>query len=144
VMVQQASVVLLDEPTAALDPDQRLNFWKDLYTWAEGPSGPDACLMTTHHLAEVDGYCHRILLLDRGRIRFDGTVSELKDRAQGHTFWSHHPISDRPDASLLEMSWQALDQYAVLSERPHPPTSWQERPPSLFDGYMLALRGRRR
>jgi len=144
VFVQTASSVLIDEPTASLDPTQRVEFWQDLYTWPQNPAGPTAYLITTHHLSEVDGYCQRVILLDRGRVRFDGAVADLKERARGRTFWSDRPIPDRSDVSLFELSWSDGDGYRVLSERPHPLPSWQHRLPTLWDGYLFELRGRSR
>ena len=142
--VQGANVVLLDEPTATLDPRQRLAFWQDMYTWSKQADGPKAYLIATHHLAEVDGYCQRVLVIDRGRTRFEGSVAHLKSRAQSHTYWSQESLSSPNEGAWLEYAWSLADGYAILSDRPHPPSEWKPRTPSLWDGYVMALRGRAR
>ena len=142
VFVRNAKIVLMDEPTANLDPNQRLAFWQDLYRLRNNPESPETYLIATHHLDEVDSYCHRVVLLDRGRVRFDGTVAQLKERAQDHTFWSPAPLSERRDGPLLELSWKDGNRYAIVSERHAPRPDWTPRRPSLWDGYLIALKGR--
>jgi ABC-2 type transport system ATP-binding protein len=142
VFVQNSRVVLLDEPTADLDPRQRLQFWQDLYRWSEHPKSPQGYLITTHHLSEVEHYCQHVLVLDRGRVRFDGTALELLAQAQGHTFWSESPIASSNDAPIFEVSWQLGRRHAILSERSSPEVGWVVRPPTLSDGYLMTLRGR--
>jgi ABC-type multidrug transport system ATPase subunit len=56
-------LLLLDEPTASLDPTARLAFWSRLVA---GRDGGRTVLVATHDLAEVATYCDRVILLDRG------------------------------------------------------------------------------
>src|SRR5918998_1309472 len=61
-------LLLLDEPTANLDPTARLAFWSRLVAWRDG--GPTA-LVATHDLAEGATYCDRVVFLDRGHLLAD-------------------------------------------------------------------------
>ena len=70
-------VVLLDEPTAALDPRQRLLLW-DLLAAVRERSG--AVVFTTQNLEEVI-HADRLLILHEGRCAFSGTVAEFARRA---------------------------------------------------------------
>jgi ABC-type multidrug transport system ATPase subunit len=69
-------LLLLDEPTASLDPTARLAFWNRLVAWRDGGS---TVLVATHDLAEVATYCDRVILLDRGHILADDAPRALID-----------------------------------------------------------------
>ncbi len=71
------AVVLLDEPTAALDPRQRLLLW-DLLAGVRDRAG--AVAFTTQNLEEVV-HADRLLILHEGRCAFSGTVAEFERRA---------------------------------------------------------------
>lgn len=144
VWLQNAQVVLLDEPTANLDPGQRLKFWQDLAAWSQQPESPQAYLVTTHHLGEVNAYCERVIVMHRGRVHFHGPVGDLTAIAQGRTFWSDRPPGSPPEPALIERTWNDSAGYAILSERTPIPSSWQPRPPSLWDGYVMCLSRRSR
>ncbi|MGW2569454.1 ABC transporter ATP-binding protein [Streptomyces sp. NPDC001537] len=73
------SVIVLDEPTAALDVEARLAFWASMRSYARLGH---TVLFSTHHLEEADAHADRILVIDRGRIVADGTAEQLK-RAVG-------------------------------------------------------------
>lgn len=77
-------VLLLDEPTANLDPRARREFLRALKN-----VGPETTvLMASHRLADVEAVADRIVVLDRGRSVFDGPVSELWQRAGARsTLW---------------------------------------------------------
>ena len=66
-------LLFLDEPTSAVDPQSRRDFWEILFALvAEGTT----ILVSTHYMDEAER-CHRLAILDRGRIVADGTPSEL-------------------------------------------------------------------
>ena len=72
-LLGRPNVLLLDEPTAALDPDQRGRLWEEFEGWrAEG----GALLFSTQHLEEVERHAERVLVLRDGKLEFAG------DRAQ--------------------------------------------------------------
>jgi ABC-2 type transport system ATP-binding protein len=70
-------LLLLDEPTTGLDPEQRASLRSLL-------SGlPGTVLISTHQTEDVSALCDRVLVIDAGAIRFDGTVPELLATAAG-------------------------------------------------------------
>jgi ABC-2 type transport system ATP-binding protein len=71
-------VLALDEPSASLDPAQRERLW----TFVKGLTAAGrAVIFSTHNPAEAQRHADRLLVLDGGRLRFDGTGAELLARA---------------------------------------------------------------
>ena len=77
-VVSGANVLLLDEPTASLDPDT--GDW--VRTWLERYRDESGCtiLLASHNMAEVERLCSHVLMLKQGRIVDRGSPRELLDR----------------------------------------------------------------
>lgn len=73
-------LVVLDEPTAALDVEARQAFWDSMRGYARRGN---TVLFSTHYLEEADAHADRIVVIDRGRVLADGTSAELKRAAGG-------------------------------------------------------------
>jgi ABC-2 type transport system ATP-binding protein len=73
-------VLALDEPSAALDPAQRERLWT--FVKALTAAGR-AVIFSTHNPAEAQRHADRLLVLDDGRLRFEGTSAALLARAGG-------------------------------------------------------------
>lgn len=75
--LHRPQLLVLDEPTAGLDVDSRHQLWELIRTLnAEGTT----VVVTTHYLEEADMLCHRVAVVDRGRLRALGSPAELKAR----------------------------------------------------------------
>jgi daunorubicin resistance ABC transporter ATP-binding subunit len=79
-LIGRAPVVLLDEPTAGLDPRSRQELWRIV---AELARDGVTVLLTTQYLEEADRLASRIAVVDHGRIVAEGTASELKAMVGG-------------------------------------------------------------
>ena len=75
-------ILIVDEPTTGLDVESRARFRQILLEQA----ADRVVLFSTHIASDVEAAASRILLLHRGRLRFDGTPEELVDRARGRAF----------------------------------------------------------
>ncbi len=73
-------LLVLDEPTAALDVESRREFWASMR--ASRPEGKTV-MFATHYLEEADAYADRIVLLARGRVVADGPTTEIKAKVGG-------------------------------------------------------------
>lgn len=73
-------LIVLDEPTVALDVEARRAFWVSIRSCAERGT---TVLFSTHHLEEADANAGRIVVLDRGRIVADGSGEDIKRSAGG-------------------------------------------------------------
>jgi ABC-2 type transport system ATP-binding protein len=74
-LVGAPRLLLLDEPTTGLDPTSRREVWDAIRNLVD--AGTDV-LLTTHYLEEADALADRVLVIDRGRVVGDGTLSQLK------------------------------------------------------------------
>ena len=79
-LVVRPEVVLLDEPTAGLDPRSRRAIWELINTFK---GAGIATLLTSQYLEEADALSDRIIVLDGGRIVAQGTAENLKERIGG-------------------------------------------------------------
>jgi gliding motility-associated transport system ATP-binding protein len=70
-------VLILDEPTDGLDPNQK----HEVRRLIEAMSVDRAIIISTHILEEVDAICHRAVIINEGRVVADGTPTELKNRS---------------------------------------------------------------
>ncbi|MEU8540957.1 ABC transporter ATP-binding protein [Streptomyces sp. NPDC048717] len=75
-------LIILDEPTAALDVEAREAFWDSMRAYARRGN---TVLFSTHYLEEADEHADRIVVVDSGRIVADGTAEDLKRAAGGTT-----------------------------------------------------------
>ncbi|MEU6367193.1 ABC transporter ATP-binding protein [Streptomyces sp. NPDC046931] len=75
------ALLVLDEPTAALDVEARHAFWNAMRTYARHGH---TVLFSTHYLEEADAYADRIVVIDRGRIVANGTGEQLRRSAGGN------------------------------------------------------------
>jgi ABC-2 type transport system ATP-binding protein len=78
-LLRSPDALLLDEPTAALDPRQRERLWSFIGGLAEGGT---AVVYSTHDVGEAERYAQRVLVLADGELLFHGTPREL-ERAVG-------------------------------------------------------------
>ena len=74
-VLHKPELLLLDEPTSAVDPQSRRDFWANLFRLAESGT---TILTSTHYMDEAER-CHRLAILDRGIKIADGTPQELQD-----------------------------------------------------------------
>jgi ABC-2 type transport system ATP-binding protein len=75
-------LLVLDEPTAAMDVAARQAFWATMRRYSQAGH---TVLFATHYLAEADDYADRIVVMDRGRLIADGTGTAIKKLVAGRT-----------------------------------------------------------
>jgi len=74
-IIHEPKALILDEPTTGLDPQTRLLILDRI---REIAAKGTAVLLTTHHLEEAERLCHRVGIIDHGRIIKEGTLAELR------------------------------------------------------------------
>ena len=79
-IVNQPELLLLDEPTAGLDPEQRVEFRALLREVGRRST----VVVSTHLVEDVGAACSQVALMNSGRVVFQGTTAELTARGEGH------------------------------------------------------------
>ncbi len=95
-LLHEPPVVFLDEPTGGVDPVARRRFWDQIYRLsADGKT----VFVTTHFMDEAE-HCHRIALMDEGRVVAEGSPTQLKQQL-GDLL--HLEVACQPAARALEL-----------------------------------------
>jgi ABC-2 type transport system ATP-binding protein len=97
-LVSNPDLLILDEPTVAMDVEVRREFWTSMREFAaEGKT----VVFATHYLEEADSYADRIVLMARGRIVADGPATEIKATVGLHTIRATLPKVELTALSAL-------------------------------------------
>ncbi len=84
-LMHRPKLLLLDEPTVGIDPQARANILE--FVRKLGTEGT-AILYTTHYLEEAETLCHRIGIIDHGKLLTEGTLAELQHRLGGERLFA--------------------------------------------------------
>jgi ABC-2 type transport system ATP-binding protein len=120
-------LLVLDEPTVGLDPEQRLRFREMISHAGEGRT----VVMSSHQTEDITALCTRIAVIHQGRAQFTGTPTELTAQAAGRV-WTD---TQRSPAALA--AWRTGDgAYRNVGD---PPAGAELIPPTLEDAYLLLM-----
>jgi ABC-2 type transport system ATP-binding protein len=137
-LARHPRLLMLDEPTAALDPLARHDFMATVMT-AMAEDGVSV-LLSSHVLAELERVADHLILISRGRVRLDGAVEELLGRHSLFTGPSDQP-GDPRWRTIRQTSAGAQSHLLVEATKAEsPPTGWEARPVSLEELAMAYLR----
>ncbi|TIN25992.1 ABC transporter ATP-binding protein [Mesorhizobium sp.] len=112
-IMHKPRLLLLDEPTAGVDPKARREFWDEIHRLATGGL---TVLVSTHYMDEAER-CHRIGYISYGRMLATGTVDEVVRNAGLTTFVVQGPRLDQVAAALSGRS--GVDQVAPFGATLH-------------------------
>jgi ABC-2 type transport system ATP-binding protein len=124
-MLGSPDLLVLDEPTAGLDPEQRLRFRELLSAQAERAT----VLLSTHQTDDVAALCQRVIVLLSGAVRFQGTPRELAELADGRVWMA---IERDPAAQLAWVTSEGQVRHVG-----DPPARAELVAPTVEDGYLL-------
>ncbi len=120
-------LLVLDEPTVGLDPEQRLRFRDVVSRVGEGRT----VVLSTHQTEDVAALCHRVLVIDRGRIFFDGTAASLAALAAGRVWVADARSGD------AQVAWRnGNGRYRNIGDAPGGAETVE---PTIEDAYLLIL-----
>ncbi|MGN0684531.1 MAG: ATP-binding cassette domain-containing protein [Gemmiger sp.] len=134
-MLNDPQILILDEPTAGLDPRERVRFRNLIADYAKGR----AVLLSTHIVSDVEAIADEILLMKQGCIEEQGTVPQLAENARGKV-WTLH--TDAATAARLEAVYtvanlrhegEGVELRLITAD---PPAGAQPAPPTLEDVYL--------
>jgi ABC-2 type transport system ATP-binding protein len=122
-------LLVLDEPTTGVDPEQRAVLRQVLSRSGERA----AVLLATHQTEDIAALCDRVVVLAGGSVRFDGVVRELVESARGRVW-----LSDR-ECPGARVSWRTgTGRYRCVGGEA-PPADTEAAEPTLEDAYLLLV-----
>jgi ABC-2 type transport system ATP-binding protein len=134
-IIHDPEVLILDEPTDGLDPNQK----HEVRSLIKRMGTNKAIIFSTHILEEVEAACTRAIIIDRGRIVANGTPQELKDRAENAgavTIVLEGPSADAVNSRIAALPMVRKSEI-VETQPPH--TLVRAFPDKAkIDGYTLA------
>lgn len=139
-LLNDPRLLIVDEPTGGLDPEERIRFRNLLSELG----GERTVLLSTHIVEDIAQTCRNLAIMKQGRVVFQGTTAELIQETQGKV-WVITTEGEKPQGNFTVVSTLHLGtsvQYRVVGEL-SPRAGATEAPPSLEDGYVWLMREQR-
>lgn len=133
-------ICLFDEPTAGLDPEERMNFTSYLDDERRGK----LTIISTHIVSDIEHTCDHVIILHEGKIAFIGSMSSLKDQIQGRVFTMEERIWNTLDGSnhhRLIKKFEVEGKKSVRIFSLDPPHGADPAEPTIEDGYISIIKG---
>ena len=138
-LLHDPQILIVDEPTAGLDPEERIRFRNMLSEFAEDR----IVILSTHISSDVETSCENIGVLDNGKMIWNGAAEELVKQAEGKVYLIS---AEKKQDKIIREKYTVLNiiasgsgtQYRVLSET-LPEEKHILQAPTLEDGYMYLL-----
>ena len=138
-LLHDPQILIVDEPTAGLDPEERIRFRNMLSEFSEDR----IVILSTHISSDVETSCENIGVLDNGKMIWNGATEELIKQAEGKVYLIS---AEKKQDKIIREKYTVLNiiasgsgtQYRVLSET-LPEEKHILQAPTLEDGYMYLL-----
>lgn len=139
-IVHNPEILIVDEPTAGLDPEERIRFRNLLRDFSEGR----IVILSTHIVEDVEFTCENLAILNEGQILYKGKVSDLLDGAKGFV-WTANIGRDKLDSirnkyTIISTVSEGSSIKLKLISREKPFADAQPMDPSMEDAYMKLIK----
>ncbi len=131
-------LIIVDEPTAGLDPEERIRFRNILVDTASRCT----VILSTHIVEDIGQSCNDLAVIQKGQVLYRGSPRSLIQSAQQHVWHIKVSNGERPGPGLTIVSTLQLQdgvQYRVLGAPDAVPAAAEPAPASLEDGYMWLM-----
>lgn len=138
-LLNDPALLILDEPTAGLDPEERIR----LYNLLSQLSGERVVLLSTHIVDDVEQLCSKVAIMNGGKVVATGTTEALIEEIDGRVWESGHLVEPGQLAVRLSTAYRrGMPVHRYLADRP-PGEGFTQTEASLGDRYFLELQGAR-
>jgi len=138
-LVNDPKLLIVDEPTAGLDPEERIRFRNLLVNLAADRT----VLLSTHIVEDIGQTCRDVAVLARGQVLFRGSPVQLTQAATGHVWTLTASALEKPNHGLTIVSMLHLaegTQYRLVGESAAEHPTAQPAQPGLEDGYVWLMK----
>jgi ABC-type multidrug transport system ATPase subunit len=138
-LVNDPNLLIVDEPTAGLDPEERIRFRNLLVRLAVDRT----VLLSTHIVEDIGQTCRDVAVLARGQVIFRGSPVELTESAAGHVWTLTTDRPEKPDHNLTVVSMLHLTdgiQYRLVGRDANGYPAAEKTQPGLEDGYVWLMK----
>lgn len=138
-LVNDPKLLIVDEPTAGLDPEERIRFRNLLVNLAADRT----VLLSTHIVEDIGQTCRDLAVIARGQVIFRGSPAELTQAAAGHVWALTSTAMEKPNHGLTIVSMLHLaegTQYRMVGENANDYPEAQPTQPGLEDGYVWLMK----
>jgi len=138
-LVNDPKLLIVDEPTAGLDPEERIRFRNLLVRLA----AERTVILSTHIVEDIGQTCRDMAVLARGQVIFRGSPAELIQSATGHVWTLTSSNSEKPNHDLTIVSMLHLAegiQYRLVGHSTEEYPAAENVQPGLEDGYVWLMK----
>lgn len=131
-------LLLFDEPTAGLDPEERMRFKNILSDWGKS----ETVVISTHIVEDIEACCDHVIIMDQGKICCIMTCNEIVQYASGKVFCCRKGEEEKIEGKyFLEKQYEEQGEiwYRILVSDAG--CGLKASPPTLEDGYMCIIKG---
>lgn len=135
-LLNKPDIIIFDEPTAGLDPEERLRF-KNIISEIKGKQ---IILISTHIVEDVESICDKVAVINQGKIIASGTCQEIESHGKGKVY---NVPEDK--LNLVRGSYQIQkhfenDGVRMIKLLSAEPQDFDSVPPNVEDGYICILK----
>lgn len=138
-LLNKPECILFDEPTAGLDPEERMRF-KNIIS---GLGKEETVIISTHIVEDIEACCDKVIIMNQGRIVCVKTCRELTEHASGRVIACKKGEESALSCDyFIEKQYEKNDQiyYRVLIQDPACADSYEVLEPTIEDGYMIMIK----
>lgn len=129
-------IILFDEPTVGLDPEERLRFKNIISSIKKDKT----IIISTHIVDDADSLCENILIMDKGKLKKSGTVEEIKSVAKEKAFILNESAVDSIRGSYILQKKFAYDEKVMMKILSSNSQNLEKASIDLEDGYICVLK----
>jgi len=137
-LIGDPSLLIVDEPTVGLDPEERTRFRNMLVDL----SSERTVILSSHIVEDIAQTCYQAAILHQGNLLFSGNVTEIIQQAEGRV-WEYISVEEKQSSDIVLVAktriQEAQIKYRVLAEK-QPASNATLVSPDIEDGYLWLMK----
>lgn len=136
-LLGNTKVLLLDEPTAGLDPNERVRFKNTI----SEVKTDKTILISTHIVEDIDACCDNVIVVDNGEILYNGSCDGLRNMALNKVYLLNDTDAAEIEGEKFTLRINEIDgkiYHRILTNKKQ---TYESEKPNLEDGYMCLIKG---